>query len=274
MFGPMQGRLQCDPEKASQHCSSGSGSNCRSDAMCSQRFFKGLACLRVRDLLAQKIAAGEWDVGKELPSESVLARQFGVSCGTVRSALELLERECAIVRKRGHIFIAAGDSDRREIRVGPEARGAGVPSEVESTPLIEGWSDETECVRLHLRSGDRVLRTRRVHFAMGAPFMAERTTLAAALFPELADSMFPPHGILDLARMRGIALGTAHEHASIAVVSAQAREALDVEKGSLVLVLDRVVTTGDGRPAEWRVAEYNLTRQHLSAMSNGAGSVD
>jgi GntR family transcriptional regulator len=243
--------------------------------MCSQRFFKGHACLRVRDLLAQKIAAGEWDAGKELPSERVLARQFGVSCGTVRSALELLERECAIVRKRGDTFIAAGDSDHREIRVEPpQACGDSVPSEVESTPVTEGWSDETECVRLHLRSTDRVFRTCRVHFAMGVPFMAERTTLAAALFPGLADSAIPPHCILDLARMRGIALGAAHEQASIAAASAQAREILGVEEGSLVLVLDRVVTTRDGRPAEWRVAECNLTRQHLSAMSKGGGSVD
>jgi GntR family transcriptional regulator len=243
--------------------------------MSSQRFFKGLACLRVRDLLAQKIAAGEWDAGKELPSESVLAHQFGVSCGTVRSALDLLERECTIVRKYGQIFVAADDSDHREIRVRPhEACDAGAPSEVESTPVTEGWPDETECVRLHLRSTDRVFRTWRVHFAMGVPFMAERTTLAAALFPGLADSAFPPHGILGLARMRGIALGAAHEHASIAAASAEAREVLGIEEGSLVLVLDRVVTISDGRPAEWRVAECNLTRQHLSAMSKGGGSVD
>ena len=51
-------------------------------------------------------------------------------------------------------------------------------------------------------------------------------------------------------------------------------EVLDIEEGSLVLVLDRVVTTRDGRPAEWRVAECNLTRQHLSAMSKGGGSAD
>ena len=243
--------------------------------MSSQRFFKGLACLRVRDLLAQKIAAGEWDAGKQLPSASVLAHQFGVSCGTVRSALELLERECTIVRKYGHIFVAADDSDHREIRVKPhEACDAGAASEVESTPVTEGWPDETECVRLHLRSTDRVFRTWRVHFAMGVPFMAERTTLAAALFPGLADIGFPPHGILDLARTRGIALGAAHEHASIAPASAEAREVLDIEEGSLVLVLDRVVTMRDGRPAEWRVAECNLTRQNLSVMSKGGGSKD
>ena len=243
--------------------------------MCSQRFFKGLACLRVRDLLAQKIAAGEWDAGKELPSESVLARQFGVSCGTVRSALELLERECAIVRKYGaHLRCRGRFRSSRDSRGAHEARGAGVQSEVESTPVTEGWSDETECVRLHLRSTDRVFRTCRVHLAMGVPFMAERTTLAAALFPGLADSAFPPHGILDLARMQGIALGAAHEQASIAAASAEAREVLGIEEGSLVLVLDRVVTTRDGRPAEWRVAECNLTRQHLSAMSKGGGSAD
>jgi GntR family transcriptional regulator len=242
--------------------------------MCSQRFFRGPAYLRVRDLLAQKIAAGEWNAGKELPSESVLARQFGVSCGTVRSALLLLERQCAIVRKRGNTFVAV-DADHREIHVAyPEVGSSGMLREIECLPAIEEWADEIECVRLHLSPTDRVFRTRRVHFSKGTPFMAERIAHPAALFPGLSGETLPSRGILDLASIHGIALGLAHEHASIAAASPGAAEALGIEDGSLILMLDRVVTAQDGSPAEWRVAECSLAAQHLLSISKSGGGSD
>jgi DNA-binding GntR family transcriptional regulator len=235
--------------------------------MCSQRFSKEPAHVRVRNLLAQKIAAGEWDVGGELPSACALARQLGVSCVEIRNALTLLERECAVIRKRDGTFVAAGSCDRKGIRVRhPGGGNSPVLPEIESTPIVEDWADEAECVRLHLRSTDRVFRTRRIHFTRGLPFMAERTTVAGGMFPGLADKAFPTHGILDLARIYGIALGMAHEQASIAPVSAEAADVLGLEEGSLGLLLDRVVTTRDGQPAEWRVAECRLTRQQMSAL--------
>lgn len=228
--------------------------------------------MRVRNLLAQKIAAGEWDEGRELPSERALARQLGVSCVEIRTALSLLERECAVIRKHDGRFVAAGNCDHRRIHVGyPGGGKSPVLPEIESTPIVEDWADETECARLHLRSTDRVFRTRRTHFTKGLPFMVERTVVAGGMFPGLADRAFPTHGVLDLARTYGIALGTAHEHAAIAPVSAEAAEVLGLEEGSLVLVLDRVVMTREGLPAEWRVAECSLTRQQISALSEGEG---
>ncbi len=241
--------------------------------MSSERFSKGPAHLRVRDLLAQKIAAGEWDAGKELPSASVLARQLGVSCRTIRSALELLERECAVVRKLGGgTFVAAGDVDQRTIRIGDPGSDSSEASEIHLGTLVEGWADEAECARLDLRASDRVYRIRRTRYAMGMLFMAERTTLMAALFPGLADRAFPAHGILDLARLYGFRLGIAREQASIGIASAAAVEMLGFEEGSLVLVLDRVVTTRDGRPVEWRIGECSLTEQHLSGIAGRGGS--
>jgi GntR family transcriptional regulator len=186
----------------------------------------------------------------------------------VRSALDLLERECAVVRRFGGTFVAANDRSSRRVRVQhrmPENPDA-LP-EIESSPLVEGWADEAECVRLRLRAGDRVFRARRVRLAKGLPFMAERTTLAAALLPGLADRAFPHCGILDLSRVHGLELGAAHEQASIGAASSEAAEVLAVEEGAPVLILDRVVMTRDGRPVEWRVAECSLTIRDLA----GAG---
>ena len=57
--------------------------------------------LQVRDHLAQEIAAGERKPGSSLPSEVDLARELGVSAGTLRRALEALENERLIKRRQG-----------------------------------------------------------------------------------------------------------------------------------------------------------------------------
>ena len=57
--------------------------------------------LQVRDALAQRIATGEWKPGDAIPNENDLARQLGVSPGTVRRSLDLLESEHLLTRRQG-----------------------------------------------------------------------------------------------------------------------------------------------------------------------------
>src|SRR5690349_11007788 len=56
---------------------------------------------QVRNLLAQRIADGVWPPGTMLPNEIDLARELGVSSGTVRKALDTLESEHLVVRRQG-----------------------------------------------------------------------------------------------------------------------------------------------------------------------------
>jgi GntR family transcriptional regulator len=57
--------------------------------------------LQLRDALAERVAAGEWKPGTAIPNESDLAREFGVSAGTMRKALDLLEDEHLVTRRQG-----------------------------------------------------------------------------------------------------------------------------------------------------------------------------
>src|SRR5262245_2584916 len=57
--------------------------------------------LQVRDALAERIATGEWRSGSVIPNESDLAHEIGVSSGTVRKALELLDAQKLITRRQG-----------------------------------------------------------------------------------------------------------------------------------------------------------------------------
>jgi GntR family transcriptional regulator len=57
--------------------------------------------LQLRDALAERIAQGEWRPGSAIPNESDLAREFGVSAGTMRKALDLMEAERLLTRRQG-----------------------------------------------------------------------------------------------------------------------------------------------------------------------------
>jgi DNA-binding transcriptional MocR family regulator len=61
--------------------------------------------LQVRDVIAQRIVDGEWKPHTAIPSGSELAREFGVSPGTIRKALDLAEAERLLTRRqgRGHV---------------------------------------------------------------------------------------------------------------------------------------------------------------------------
>jgi len=49
--------------------------------------------LQLRDALLGRIVAGEWQAGAKMPNENQLAQEYGVSPGTARRALDLLESE-------------------------------------------------------------------------------------------------------------------------------------------------------------------------------------
>ena len=57
--------------------------------------------LQVRDALIERIKDGRWRPGCSLPREIDLHRQFGVSLGTLRRALDILESEQLIIREPG-----------------------------------------------------------------------------------------------------------------------------------------------------------------------------
>src|SRR5262245_24638229 len=73
--------------------------------------------LLVRDSLAGRIAAREWKPNCAIPSESDLAREFGVSAGTMRKALEFMETERLLRRRQGRgTFVNDQASDEILVR--------------------------------------------------------------------------------------------------------------------------------------------------------------
>lgn len=56
---------------------------------------------QIHQIMRQRILSGVWTSGRSMPNESELAQEYGVSLGTMRKALELLNNEGLIVRRQG-----------------------------------------------------------------------------------------------------------------------------------------------------------------------------
>ena len=58
---------------------------------------------QLKRLLEDALNDGTWKPGESLPSEPELAREYGVSRITVRTALNELSKEGRLVRLQGHL---------------------------------------------------------------------------------------------------------------------------------------------------------------------------
>ena len=233
------------------------------------RFSNRPLYLQLRDALAERIAGGEWKPSAAIPNESDLAREFGVSAGTMRKALDLMEAERLLTRRQGRgTFVNDQSSDELSARFsnirGPD--GKRVCGQAKSAEVSEGPANEIERSRLRLHPEDRVYRIHRVRHHKGQAFLVEDVSLPAALFPELEDrTSTVTERVIVLAQEYGILLGKAEERVSLGGASATVAQKLGIAANAPVMVLDRVVLALDGRPIEWRMGWCHLADRYYMA---------
>jgi GntR family transcriptional regulator len=233
-----------------------------------QAFSRRPLYLQLCDLMADRIATGAWKPGSALPNEGDLAREFGVSSGTVRKALERLEEIRLISRRQGRgsfvCDLASGELVDRFATI-RGADGASVVASVGSAEIDRAAASAKECARLLLALGDPVYRIRRVLLAGDVPFMIEKASMPAALFPGLEQQGILGEQIAMLARHFGVLIGKGSERIATEPASGEVSEALGVTEGDVVVVLDRVILALDGRPVEWRMGWCNLAGKRYHA---------
>jgi GntR family transcriptional regulator len=224
--------------------------------------------LQLRDILAARIATGEWKPGGVLPNEGDLAREFGVSPGTMRKALDVMEGERLIARQQGRgTFVKDQCSDELADRF-TSIRGADgerIVGDIRLAEITTSVANEIDCTRLALKTGDTVYRIRRLRVIDNQPFMLEEVSVPTALFPGLEEMSNLTRRISGLAQNYGLLLGSAEERICIVAASPEVAKVLSVPPGSAVAMLDRVVRTIDGRPVECRTAWCNLTKNYYLA---------
>ncbi len=223
--------------------------------------------LQVRKLLTQRISGGAWPPGHLIPSELRLARELGVSQGTVRKAVDDLVGNNVLVRQQGKgTFVAVHDTRRALFHffpmVGDDGQRVLPNSRVLSCRRLP--AKQSEARALDLPAGARVIRIERTRDLNNRPTIVESIVLPAASFPELGKSRSErlPNTLYELYEERyGITIHRAEEQLRAVAASAKVAKLLGIEPGAPLLEITRLARTLDGTPVELRISRC-LTRAH------------
>jgi GntR family transcriptional regulator len=227
----------------------------------SKRPFQRALYLQVRDVLAERIASGVWKAGTPITNESDLAREIGVSAGTVRKALELMEEQRLISRRQGRgTFVNDQTSNEQTARFCNlrNSDGERMNGRVVSVEVAEGAVSEQEGLRLNLREGDPVYRIRRIRRQGSLNFLVGNVAVPAEVFPGLVGKPEVAGSISALAQAYGVLLGKQEVRISLGLAPADVAETLGVAAGTRMMLLQRVVFMLDGPPVECGTAHCHL----------------
>ena len=213
---------------------------------------------QVYDIVVRKVAQGLWRAGEALPSEQALARELGVSQGTMRKVLDALTAENLLERRQGKgTFIAENTQERALFRFFRMAKPGGArltPTRGEETVKLRA-SRAADQAKLGIARGGRVVEIARTRLIEGRPAIRELIILPAALFPGIEKRSPLPNTLYSLYQTEyGINIVSANEELSAVAATEQDQTDLGVAPGSPILLIDRVAVSLQDLKVEWRLS--------------------
>ncbi|MCP4166423.1 MAG: GntR family transcriptional regulator [Chloroflexi bacterium] len=205
-----------------------------------------------------------------LPSEIELSTAYQVTRGTVRHALELLEREGLIYREKGRGTFLSRRRVQLDLRrlcsttEDMKARGWKTSTQVLSvTSLLPSIHMQQQ---LRIADGDMVWEVNRLRLADGEPLSLQWAYLPCRRTPKLDQLDLTGSLYYALKDQYNIELRTANQVIRARVVSEEEADLLQSIVGDPVFVLHRTSFDQNGQPVEylnslWRADRYDLEVQ-------------
>lgn len=207
--------------------------------------------------------------GARLPSESQLCERFDVSRMTARAALQILDNEGLIVRRRGRgTFVASRPVQRllgSPLSFSESMRRRGLATT--SRLLAAGGVDVTseDAAVLGLDDDQRPVVLERLRIASDVPMAIERAILHPSLSDVLDEDLAAGSLHAALERMGRIPT-RAEAWVTARVADARERKLLDLDEPAVLLVERRVITDQDGAPLEHTETRYAAERYTFEAV--------
>ncbi len=213
--------------------------------------------------------------GTRLPSESELCERFAVSRMTARAALQILDNENLIIRRRGRgTFVAPRPVQRllgSPLSFTESMRRRGLTTT--SRLLAAGEVDPTDqdISALELGGNERPVVLERLRIASEVPMAIERVILHPSLAPVLDEDLAGGSLHAALERMGRIPT-RAQASVSARVADSRERKLLEMEEPAVILVERRVISDQDGRPLEHTETRYAAERYTFEAVLHRSDS--
>lgn len=206
--------------------------------------------LQLYEVLRARLEAGRWRPGDTLPSIPELMAEFGTARVTVRQALELLESQGAVRKRRG-----IGTTVERDLTHG---RWVNLPTSLEEL-MATIDTIKPQVLNLELgatlpevpipadeRAAPSYVRMRRVHLRDGEPYCLIDLALDERLYRE-RPARFRRHPVLSvLKEIPGLQVASARQQLTIRSADVDEARHLSIDPGAPVADVRRSITDSRG----------------------------
>lgn len=216
------------------------------------------AYARLRDTLTARIAAGDWTQDQPIPSEARLAREFGVSVGTVRKAVDGMVGEGLLERRQGSgTYLRAPSFNATLFRFFPVRDGDGAPLSIpQSRMILRSLAEAPAAASEALGTGDAI-KIVRLRSLSDQPVLFEEIYIPRARFAgfeTLPDTAFGPLLYPTYFEHFGVLVKRATDEVSFGRASDDVAQQLHINTGDPLAVICRTAFDVEDRPVEWRIA--------------------
>lgn len=236
-------------------------------------------------VLREQLAEGRFAAG--LPGEMQLVKEFGVARVTVRRALERLAAEGLIQRTPGRgtmPVVAAAPGAKRKDSAPPQRAhltgllenivNMGLRTQVKVLACEVLPAPEAVARELQIDAGTPVQKAVRLRSSNAGPLSHITTYVPQALAQGFGRRELAKQPLLILLEAAGVQIGRARQVISARLADAAVARHLDVEVGSALLAVNRLIYDTDDRPVQWLQGLYRPDRYQYEMQLSRVGSID
>ncbi|NOX60566.1 MAG: GntR family transcriptional regulator [Chloroflexi bacterium] len=225
---------------------------------------------QLKELLREKIAAGEWKPGDMIPSERELSEQYNISRMTARQALRELATEGLLRREQGRgTFVAEPKIEHGLTRLtgfteDMQKRGMEPGAQVVRLELVRAPFLALQALQAAPEA--KVVLLERLRLAGGEPIAVETCYLHFNGVEKLLNEDFENHSLYQiLSEKYQISPTRAEQKIGADLCSRREQELLNIEEGAPVLRNKRITFDQWGQPFEYTESAYRADRYVFQA---------
>jgi GntR family transcriptional regulator len=216
---------------------------------------------QLKEILRERIRAGEWKPGDLIPSERELSEKYGISRMTARQAITDLVNEGLFYREQGKgTFVSQRKITQQLIHLTGftediRARGQQPGTKVLSAEMRP--ADEATAEKLRIPLGTLVFRLQRLRLADGEPLAIELSQISFKECERLLDDDLEHQSLYRVLESKyGIILMEADQELEAGLPGSEEAQLLKISPNSPVLYTRRTTYTERNQPVEYAQAVY------------------
>ncbi len=228
------------------------------------------------ELLKADITKGTYRKGDRLPTTPQLCQIYGVSNTTVKRAMDELELQGLVARRRGSgVYIketsVPSSSGTRQGSSSQQMTGFSTEHEAQNRKvesIVHDFSvvrpNEFIAEQLAMESDEFAYHICRVRLVDGRPMVVEYTHMPIKLIPDLRESTLHASIYAYIEGDLGLKIGSAHRVIRAVMPTPEEREWLQIGTDEPLLEVRQVAYLDDGTPFEYSVSRHTSDYEFYS----------